>query len=216
MDLKNQRYQNQGIHVIASIFTVEKGITKVLLIQRKNQPFQGMWALVGGALYNDEDLEVGMNREVQEKTGIENIPLFLSNVYGKVNRAPHIRMIAISYIGIIDSNKVNILKDTLKTSAADWFAIDQLPELAYDHREIIGDGLEDLKDKMDSTDILASLFPEGFTIPELQKAYETIRKEKYDRRNFRKKILSLQRIVDTGREKTFAGKKPAKIYKFKK
>ena len=70
MDVKNKLYKNQGINVISTIFTVEKGNVKVLLIKRKNEPYKDMWALVGGALYNNEDVEEGMYREIKEKTGI--------------------------------------------------------------------------------------------------------------------------------------------------
>ena len=73
MEVNNPLYKNQGIHLISTIFTVEDGITKVLLIKRKNNPYKDYWALVGGALYNNEDLIDGLKRELKEKTGIENI-----------------------------------------------------------------------------------------------------------------------------------------------
>ena len=215
MEIKNPLYRNQGMHVICSIFTVDKGITKVLLIKRKNNPFNGMWALTGGALYNNEDLIDGMKREIQEKTGITDIDLYLSNVFGKVDRSPVMRMVAITYIGIIDNKRVSILNETLKTSNADWFSIESIPELAYDHNEILDKAIETLRDKITCTDILKSLFPDGFVIPEIQKAYETILDKKYDRRNFRKKLLNTGLLIDTYKEKVFDGTKPAKIYKFK-
>ena len=75
MQKDNPLYKNQGIHVICSIFTIDKGKTKVLLVKRKNEPYKDMWALVGGALYNDETLEDGLKREIKEKTGICDIRL---------------------------------------------------------------------------------------------------------------------------------------------
>lgn len=215
MEINNPLYKNQGIHAISAIFTVEKGITKVLLIQRKNKPFEGMWALVGGALHNDEDLNDCATREIKEKTGIDNIELSLCNVFGKVDRSPVMRMVAVSYLGVIDSNRVEFLKETLKTSNADWFSIDNIPLLAYDHNEILKDALEKLKVEITRSDILKELFPNGFTLPELQKVYESILGYSLDRRNFRRKILSLNLIEDTGKEIKFEGKKPAKLYKFK-
>lgn len=215
MEVRNPLYQNQGIHVITSIFTVEKGVTKVLLIRRKNEPYKDMWALVGGALYNNEDLLDGVKREIFEKVGINNIDVYFSNVFGKVDRSPVKRMVATSFIGVIDCEKVSILKETLKTSNADWFPIDKIPSLAYDHNEILEDATEFLRTKIVSTDILKTLFPNGFTIPELQKTYESILNMKFDRRNFRKKILSIDLIQDTNKTKNFEGTKPAKLYKFK-
>lgn len=215
MQINNPLYKNQGIHLISAIFTVDKGDTKVLLIKRKNDPYKDMWALPGGALYNNEDLESGLNRELKEKTGIENIKLSMFNVYGKLNRSPVFRMVAIGYIGVIDSNRVKVLKETIKTSNADWFNIKNIPKLAYDHNEILNDALEILKEKIFETDILKNLFNDEFTLPELQKVYETILNKKFDRRNFRKKLINDEVIIDINKSINFEGKKPAKLYKFK-
>ena len=215
MELKNPLYKNQGIHVISSIFTVENGITKVLLIKRKNTPYKDMWALVGGALYNNEEVEEGLEREILEKTGIKNIDLYFSNVFSKVDRSPLCRMIALSYIGVIDYSKTEFLKETLKTSNASWFPITDIPELAYDHNEIFLSSLQTLKEKVESTDILKSLFSNEFTIPELQNVYETILGKELDRRNFRKKLINDNLIEDINMTKNYKGNKPAKLYKFR-
>ncbi len=215
MEVNNPLYKKQGIHVISSIFTVEDGVTKVLLIKRKNNPYKDMWALVGGALYNNEDLIDGVKREIFEKSGIKDIDIYFSSVFGSINRSPVMRMVAISYIGVIDSKRVAILKDTLKTSNSDWFPIDMIPKLAYDHNEILESSLENLKLRITETDILKSLFPNGFVIPEIQMVYESILKKNFDRRNFRKKLLSTGIVEDTNKVRVFEGKKPAKIYKFK-
>ena len=215
VEVNNPRYEHQGIHVITSIFTVDKGVLKVLLVKRKNNPYKDFWALTGGALYNDEDLEDGRNREIYEKTGLKNIEVKFSKVFGKKDRSPVMRMIAISYIGIIDASKVEIAKDTLKTSNAEWFEITSIPKLAYDHNEIIEEAIKTLKEEILKTDLLKVFFPNGFTLPELQKVYESILGKKLDRRNFRKKMLSLDMIIPTEEEEKFVGKKKAKIYKFK-
>ena len=214
MELKNPLYSNIGIHTIITLFTIENGIIKVLLVKRKNNPYEGMWALVGGALYNNEELIEGMTREIYEKTGIEDVDIYFSSVVGDVERSPLKRMIAITYIGIIDSKRVNILKETMKTSDADWVPINKIPELAYDHNVILRNCIETLKEKIVESNILKSLYPDGFTIPEIQKAYETILNKTFDRRNFRKKILSFDFVLDTNKYKNFEGKKPAKLYKF--
>ena len=124
MEVYNPLYKNQGVHLIISIFTVDNGVTKVLLVKRKNEPYKGSWALVGGALYNNEDLIDGMKREIFEKTGIKDIDIYFSNIFGKVDRSPVMRMVAASFIGVIDHEKVSILTETLNTSNADWFSID--------------------------------------------------------------------------------------------
>ena len=216
MEVNNPLYKNQGIHVVSSIFTVDKGICKVLLIQRNNEPFKGKWALVGGALYNNEELDDGMLREIKEKTNITDVHLIPSKNYSKVDRSPVMRMIAVSYIGIMDIKKANLVKSTLKTQNADWFPINSIPELAYDYNEILNDAIELLKTKIVSSDMLKYLYPDGFTLPEIQKVYEAILDRELDRRNFRKKMLSLGLIKDTDKLVRFEGNKPAKLYKFKK
>ena len=216
MEVNNKKYKNQGIHVIGTIFTIDKGIIKVLLIRRKNKPFNGFWALTGGALYNNEELNDGLKREIKEKTGLENIEYILSNVYGELNRSPVYRMVAISYIGLIDRYKVEINKETLKTSDAKWFSLDEIPEkLAYDHKKILEDSISKLKSIVLDSNILKSLYPKGFTIPEIQKVYERILNKTFDRRNFRKKLLNNDYIVETNEEISFNGKKKAKVYMFK-
>ena len=150
-----------------------------------------------------------------EKSGISDINLYFSGIFSRVNRSPVMRMIAISYIGVIDSERVNILKDTMKTSNADWVPITNIPKLAYDHNEILIRALETLQEKIDNTDILKSLFPYGFTIPEIHKTYEAILNRIIDRRNFRKKLLSNKEIVETNATTKFEGNKQAIIYRFK-
>ncbi len=214
MELKNPLYKNIGIHVITALFTVEKGTTKVLLVRRTNDPFKGMWALPSGAMYNNELIKDGALRELKEKTGIELDDLTPFRTFDALDRSPLYRMIGVGYIGIIDSQTVEILKTTNKTSNADWFTLDNIPKLAYDHNEILNYAIEKLKERIITTDILKSFFPNGFTLPELQTVYESILNIKIDRRNFRKKMLNV--IVDTKKEVNYVGKKKAKLYKFDK
>jgi len=190
MEVTNPRYRNQGVHVVSTIFTVDKGVTKVLLIKRKYDPYSGMWALVSGALYNDEELLECILREVKEKTGIENVHLELFDVFSKIDRSPAMRMVGIAYLGIINKNKYELLKETLRTIDAEWRDIKDIPELAFDHNEILTSAIEVLRKRIKETDLLKNLYPDGFTMPEIQKVYESILGTSYDRRNFRKKLLS--------------------------
>jgi len=215
MEVTNPRYRNQGVHVVSTIFTVDKGVTKVLLIKRKYDPYSGMWALVSGALYNDEELLECILREVKEKTGIENVHLELFDVFSKIDRSPAMRMVGIAYLGIINKNKYELLKETLRTIDAEWRDIKDIPELAFDHNEILTSAIEVLRKRIKETDLLKNLYPDGFTMPEIQKVYESILGTSYDRRNFRKKLLSTGMIEETSRVEKFDGNKPAKIYVFK-
>ena len=215
MDLKNPLYKNQGIHVVLALFTVENGKFKVFLIKRKNEPFKNKWILIGGAVYNNEDIETAMKREMLEKTGIKNVKYKLFDVFSKPDRSPVCRMLGVAHIGVIDHERVKFLKETAKTQDADWFEIDRVPALGFDHEEILQKAIEFLRSQIFDTDILKDLFPKRFSLPELHKAYECILQKKIDRRNFRKKLLADGIIVDTGLMEEGGGKKPSKLYQFK-
>lgn len=215
MELNNKLYKNIGIHVITTLFTVDKGIVKVLLVKRTNEPFNGYWALPGGAMYNNETLEYGAKRELKEKTGLENIKLELGNIFDDVNRSNLQRMIGVSFLGVINTKGIELQKETMKTSNADFFAIDKVPKLAYDHNLVIDKSLVILKEKILKSSILKDLLPEEFTLPELQKVYETLLNKELDRRNFRKKLLNDGIIWAVNKDAVFNGKKPAKLYSFK-
>lgn len=214
MELKNPLYKNIGVHVINTVFTIDKGNIKVLLIKRTNEPFKDYWALPGGAMYNNELIHDAAARELKEKTNLDNIELTFTNINDELNRSPLQRMLACIFIGLVDIDKVNILKTTTKTSDANWFKITEVPDLAYDHNKLLIQAIDSLKEMIVSSNILKKLYPNGFTIPELHKVYEEILNTTIDRRNFRKKLLSQQIIIDTNETVNFEGKKPAKKYKF--
>lgn len=214
MELNNPLYKNMGAHVINSIFTIDKGIVKVLLIKRKNEPYKNKWALVSGAMYNNELIEVAAKRELKEKTNLEKIKIELVDVFDDINRSPLLRMIGFSFIGIVDIEKAKFIKETNKTSDAEWFDIKQIPSLAYDHNKILKASIQKLKDLIVNSSILKILYPNGFSIPEIHKVYETILDKEIDRRNFRKKILASGLVKDTNTTINFEGRKPAKLYVF--
>jgi 8-oxo-dGTP diphosphatase len=216
MELSNPLYQNQGIHTINAIFTVEKGSLNVLLIKRNNAPFKDMWTLVSGAIYNNETFEDGTAREVYEKTGLKNIITKKFNVYSKLDRSPIMRMLGIANVCVINANEVEITKQTQKTYDANWFEVKKLPELGFDHNEVFVDALEYLKEQIYKTDIVKALLPNEFTMPMLQNIYEAVLNKKFDRRNFSKKILSLNLLKDLNKQEVVTGKKPAKLYAFLK
>lgn len=216
MEINNKRYKNIGIHALTTIFTVDKGVFKVLLIKRKNEPFKDKWALVGGAMYNDEKVMDAAKREIKEKTNIDNVDLTMSQIFDDINRSPLQRMICFSFVCSVDIDKANILKETTKTTDAHWFTLEEIPkELAYDHKIILDATVEEIKRLVMTSNVLEQLYPHGFTLPEIQKVYETVLDKELDRRNFRKKLLNSGLIIDTNKTQSFAGKKPAKVYKFK-
>ena len=214
MELKNPLYKNIGVHVVSSIFTVDRGVVKVLLIKRTNEPYKDFWALPGGAMYNNELIMDAAKRELNEKTGISDVNLSMCKVIDTIDRSPIRRMIAICFIGVLDIKKVELLKSTSKTSESGWVDINYVNNLAYDHDEVLKFAIEELKNKIITTDILKNLFPDEFTLPELHNVYNSILGIDIDRRNFRKKMLNLNLISDTNKTVVYKGKKPAKLYRF--
>lgn len=213
MKVENVLYKNQGIHVISSIFTVDNGKVKVLLLKRRNEPYKDYWALVGGALYNNESIEDGIRREIYEKSGLKDVKLYESGVFDEIGKTPTInmRMVALGYLGLVNKNANN-----LNNNDVEWFDINEVPDLAFLHNDMIKASLENLRELIIQSDILKVLLPNEFTMPELQNIFEAILGKTFDRRNFRKKILSLNIVDDTNKEISINGNKPSKLYKFKK
>ncbi len=215
MDINNPLYKNQGIHVVCTLFTVKAGEVKVLLVQRSNRPYTGKWMLPSGAVYNNEDCETAIKREMLEKTGITGIYVEQFHTFSDPKRSPLMRMIAVGYIGIVNSENLKIKKKTEKTQDSEWFNLRDIPtDLAYDHREILLEAIETIKHKIMRSTIVESLLPKYFTLPELQKVYEAILGRQFDRRNFRKKFLGLNLIENTGLTQDVKGHRPANLYKF--
>ena len=214
MQLNHPLYKNIGIHVNCSVFTIDKGVVKVLLVKRSNEPFNGCWSLPGGCLYNNELVLDAAKRELKEKTGLTGVDLSMHRIFDDVYRSELKRMIAITFIGVIDIHKVDLLSKTQKTSECGWFDIREIPKLAYDNNEILDSAIDELKVKIQDSDILKSLFPHEFTLAELHSVYETILNIEIDRRNFRKKMINSGIVIDTNKTINYKGNKPAKLYVF--
>lgn len=214
MDISNPLYKNQGIHVDIATFTVEDGVVKVLLIKRGKEPFEGEWILPGGAVYNNESADTAAMRELKEKTGLEGLHLEQFYTFTNPDRDPRMRMVSVAYLAMVDKNKVSILQKTPKTIDAAWFNIKEIPKLAFDHKDILSKALIELRRRISKTNIVKVLLPKEFTLVELQKIYQAIFSEEFDRRNFRRKFLSLGLIEPTGTYEDVRGHRPAYFYRF--
>jgi 8-oxo-dGTP diphosphatase len=214
MDVANPKYKNQGIHVDVAVFTVDEGVVKTLVVQRAKHQFVGEWIIPGGAVYNDESLDSAAKRELEEKTGLKDIYLEQFHAFGDPKRDPRQRMVSIGYLALVDINKVKVISNTQKTLSAKWVEIDKVPKLAFDHNQIIKAAIAKLRKLIKESNICYSLLPREFTLPELQKTYEIILREKLDRRNFRRKLIGLGLIEKTGKQKSGGANRPANYYKF--
>ncbi|MEJ2087065.1 MAG: NUDIX domain-containing protein [Gammaproteobacteria bacterium] len=194
------------------IFTIRQDALKVLLIKRALSPFQGCWALPGGFVEMDESLEEGARRELEEETGVSGVYLEQLYTFGRPDRDPRERVITVAYYALVPSDAME-LRAASDAEGVGWFGIDELPELAFDHDEILAMARQRLVAKLDYSTIAFQFMPAEFTLSELQNTYELILTGPVDKRNFRKRILALGVIEETHREKREGPHRPAKLYR---
>ncbi|MCH7815170.1 MAG: NUDIX hydrolase [Proteobacteria bacterium] len=205
-------YPHPAVTTDMVVFTIRDQELKLLLIKRKLQPFKGSWALPGGFVAIAEDIHQCAERELEEETGVRGVYLEQLCTYGHPERDPRERVITIAYYALIPSEKIKIRAATDAT-AVDWFVMDELPELAFDHANIVEQAKQRLVAKLDYSTIAFQFLPREFTLTEVQDIYEIILEEKMDKRNFRKWALALESIEETGEERREGRHRPAKLYR---
>ena len=193
------------------IFTIQEGVLRVLLIKRLVPPFAGQTAIPGGFVLADEDLDQAALRELKEETGVSDVYLEQLYSFGKPDRDPRGRVITVAYFALISADRK--LTAGSDAAAAAWYAIDQLPPLAFDHATIVNYAVERLRNKLEYTTVGFQLLPEKFTLTELQEVYEAILGRKLDKRNFRRK-MSVLKILKALPEHRRGGQRPAQLYRF--
>ena len=195
------------------VFGLDEGELKVLLVQRDLEPFAGKWALPGGFVQMDEGLEDAARRELREETGISDVFLEQLYTFGDVNRDPRGRVVSVAYYALVNLAAHDVQSGTDARSAA-WFAVSELPTLAFDHGKIVAVALQRLKGKVRYEPIGFELLPQKFTLGQLQKLYETILERPLDKRNFRKKIVSMGVLVETDEIQQDVAHRAARLYRF--
>jgi len=207
-------YPHPAVTTDVVIFTIRENTLKLLLIKRGGEPYQGKWALPGGFVNLDEDLEAGARRELEEETGVSGVYLEQLYTFGHPERDPRERVITVAYYALIPSDKVQ-LRAATDAEAVGWFGLNELPELAFDHRDILAMAHQRLSAKLDYSTIAFQFMADMFTLSELQQVYEIILQEEIDKRNFRKWVLAMERIEETGEERRDGPHRPAKLYRVK-
>ncbi len=200
-----------GVAVTVVIFTVRDGALSVLLIHRAAEPFAGLWALPGGLLLSGETLDQAAARKLVSETGVSDV--YLEQLYtfdappGPAQTAP-----VVAYFALVDANRARLEERPSWTPA--WFPVCDLPELAFDNNVIVRYALKRLRAKLGYSNVVYSLLPEHFTLSQLQSVYEAITGHALDKRNFRKRILSLGFLSPTGETQIGGAHRPAHLYRF--
>ncbi len=201
------------ITVDCVIFGYKEGELMIALIERKNPPFKGSWAIPGGFIEGDETVEEGAIRELKEETGIDDIYLEQFHVFSKPKRDPRGRVITVAFFALINSEQFELVANEDAAKAQWWSAYD-LPHLAFDHALIFEKALEALRNTIRIKPIAFELLPKYFTLTQLQLLYEQIFGMKIDKRNFRKKIQKLEYIRSSGKLTKGGRHRPAMLYQF--
>jgi 8-oxo-dGTP diphosphatase len=193
------------------IFTIHDERLEILLIQRGNPPYQGTWALPGGLVEEDEDLDVCAHRELEEETKITDVSLEQLHTFGATHRDPRGRLVTVAYYTLVRPDR---LHPAASSDAANvrWFTVEALPSLAFDHAEIIAMASRRLRARLDESVDAFGFLPKTFTLADLRTLVETVGGERLDPRRFRRRVIALELIEDTG--KTSAGtRRPVRLYR---
>jgi 8-oxo-dGTP diphosphatase len=208
-------YPRPAVTVDIILFVFQEDQLRVLLIRRANDPFKGKWALPGGFIGENEDLYDAALRELKEETNVSNVYLEQLYTVGKPDRDPRTRVITVAYFALLSAVEVaqQEVHGASDAGEARWWDIYSLPDLAFDHQQILDYALQRLRWKLEWTALGFLLLPSEFTLSELQRVYETILNEPLDKRNFRRKILAAGVIEPTGNMRA-GDHRPARLYRF--
>jgi 8-oxo-dGTP diphosphatase len=208
--------QNIKIAVDAIVFGYSENKLHVLLIKQKYGELKDQWALVGGFVKDNESLTEAVNRELEEESGIKVNYLEQLYTFGDdIHRDPRFRVVSVAYFALVNSTRL-ILKPDTDAEEAQWFPINQLPSLAFDHRIILETAQKRLQSKLTYQPIGFDLLPNEFLFSELENLYCKILEKEIDRRNFRKKILSFGIVEETDKFGKISKGRPAKLFRFNK
>jgi len=222
---KAKDYPKPSVTVDLVIFTVVDTVLKVLLIKRKGHPFKGRWAFPGGFVdvgdgfrNQGEGVEMAAHRELAEETGLPLGCCFLEQLYtfGEPNRDPRMRIITVSYYALVSPEKVPLVHAGDDASEAEWFPVEDPPDLAFDHEEMLRVALARIRGKIDYAPIAFELVPPTFTIAELRSVYEAIKGCTYDPANFQRRFRRMvtDGIIEGATGKRHTLRRPAMVYRF--
>ena len=195
------------------LFTIREEELQLLLIKRKHAPFAGSWALPGGFVHPAESLEESARRELEEETGVTGVFLEQLYTFGAPDRDPRSRVVTVAYYALVPADRLTL---RAASDAADvgWFDAEALPALAFDHGLIVEQARERLTAKLDYSTLAFQFLPETFTLSELQRVYEIILGAEIDKRNFRKWVLAIDQVEETGALRS-GPHRPARLYRHK-
>ena len=203
--------KTQEITVDTVILTIKNNALQALLIRRDREPFKDKWAIPGGYVRMSENLEQAAVRILKEKTDVDNVYLEQLYTFGDPLRHPDSRVITCVYFALVRYEDVKVVE----SEDVAWYPIDDLPPLAFDHKEIIDYTRARVRLSLKTCPVAYQLLNEKFTLTEMQKVYELIMGKKLDKRNFRKKVLGTEGLITLDEFTKASSKRPARLYQYK-
>lgn len=207
------QYPRPAVTVDCVVFGLDEGKLKILLIERNSAPFAGCWALPGGFVDQNESLDAAARRELAEETGLADV--FLEQLYsfGDPGRDPRGHTVSVAYYALVRQDQHTPRAATDASDAA-WYPVNRLPKLAFDHRKIVAAAVARLQGKVRYQPIGFELLPRKFTLTQLQSVYEAILERELDKRNFRKKILAMDLLIETLEKQQGVAHRAPQLYQF--
>lgn len=198
------------------VFGIDDQGLKVLLIERGVEPHLGMHALPGGFIHPGESLDEAALRELRQETGVTSLYLEQLYSFGEPGRDPRGRVVTVAYTALVKLSDHRVIRATTDARSAAWVAVRKLPRLAFDHARILAIALARLKGKVRYQPIGFELLPPRFTLSQLQRLYQVVLEKPLDKRNFRKKILAMSFLKETGEVEQGVSHRAAQLYRFDK
>ena len=205
------KYPHPSVTTDCVIFGFDGTRLNILLVERGIEPFKGRWAFPGGFLKMDETALQGAKRELFEETGLKDAYIHQFHAFSGVDRDPRERVITIAYFALVRISEVKGGDDAAK---AQWFPLDKVPSLAFDHDQILREATNELRRQIHFEPIGFELLPKVFTMPQLQTLYEAILDVKFDRRNFARKFLTLGLLDMADPDQERNGTRTPVLYRF--
>lgn len=212
MNTTYKQIQQITLAVDCIIFGFDDNQLEVLLVHRGFEPEKERWSLMGGFVGNDEDLDEAANRVLRDLSGLENVYMEQVRTFGKANRDSYERVVSTTYSALI--LKRNYKAELIREYRAEWFPVNNLPDLIFDHKDMVVSAIQRLRRRVRTVPIGFNLLPEKFTLPQLQKLYEGILGEQIDKRNFRKKLRTMDFLIRLDEKDKSQSKKGAFLYRF--
>lgn len=203
----------KNISIDCTVFGFENNNLELLLIKRKRNPKKGSWALPGGFVLKSETLDEAAVRILEETSNVKNIYLEQVHTFSDIERFPSRRVISVGYFALVNPER-HFLKPGVDTTDVLWKKISEKENLPFDHDAILLRSLNQLKQRIRYKPIGFELLPKKFSLTQLQNLYECILDEKLDKRNFRKKILSLKMLIPLNEYQKNVSHRAARLYRF--